>query len=223
MTRMLQRSWGGAWQALGAAPPAGLYEQLLAAYREPQRHYHTLQHLEECFTLALPLLPQMHKPGELLLALWFHDAVYEVRAHDNEARSADWADRAMLEAGLDGDSRTRVRELVMATCHDALPASNDAAILTDIDLAILAAPPGRFAEYESQIRAEYAWVPDEVFGIKRREVLLGFLRREQLYLTPALRARCEAAARRNLEAATGSLRALCSRPALRARSAPPPV
>lgn len=202
MTPLLQGAWDSAWQALGAAPPAGTYGQLLAAYREPQRHYHTLQHLEECFRLALELRPQMDRPAELLLALWFHDAVYDVQGRDNEARSADWADRAMLAAGVDGDSRARVRELVMATRHDALPCSHDAAILTDIDLAILAAPAARFAEYERQIRAEYAWVPDEVFSVKRREILLGFLRREHIYLAPALQARFEEAARRNLTTAT---------------------
>lgn len=202
MSTVLQEAWHIAWQALGAAPPAGVHEALLAAYREPQRHYHTLQHLEECFALALPLRPRMDRPAELLLALWFHDAVYDVQGRDNEARSADWADRVMREAGLGQDGRTRVRELIMATCHDALPASNDAAILTDIDLAILAAPPERFAEYEQQIRAEYAWVPGDVFAVKRREVLLGFLRREHIYGLPALRERFEAAARRNLVAAT---------------------
>lgn len=198
MTQLLQQAWDSAWQALGVAPPAGAYGQLLDAYREPQRHYHTLQHLEECFALALPMQPQMDRAAELLLALWFHDAVYDVHARDNEVRSADWADKLMRQAGLDDNVRGYVRELIMATRHDALPSSRDAAMLTDIDLAILAAPPARFAEYERQIRAEYAWVPDEVFTIKRREVLLGFLHREPIYLTPALRERFETAARRNL-------------------------
>ena len=35
-----------------------------------------------------------------------------------------------------------------------------------IDLAILGAPTARFADYERQIRAEYAWVAPEVFAVK---------------------------------------------------------
>lgn len=203
MTPLLQQAWNSAWLELGAAPPDGAYARLLDAYREPQRHYHTLQHLEECFALAQVLLPNMERPAEVLMALWFHDAVYDVQARDNEARSADWADRVMLEAGLGEDSRLRVKELIMATRHDAMASTPDAAILTDIDLAILGAPPARFTEYEDQIRAEYAWVPEDVFTVKRREILLDFLHREQIYLTPALQERLEAVARRNLAAATG--------------------
>uniref|UniRef100_A4XZU4 Uncharacterized protein n=1 Tax=Ectopseudomonas mendocina (strain ymp) TaxID=399739 RepID=A4XZU4_ECTM1 len=46
----LDTSWLRAWSELGLAPPAGLFEQLIAAYQEPQRHYHSLQHLIECLT-----------------------------------------------------------------------------------------------------------------------------------------------------------------------------
>jgi len=201
MDGTLKHAWEGAWQALGTAAPDGVHARLLAAYREPQRHYHTLQHLEECCALACTLVPQMARPGEVLLALCFHDAVYDVRARDNEERSAAWADEVMLEAKLDGAVRLRVHDLVMATRHDALPATPDAALLTDIDLAILAAPPARFAEYERQIRAEYAWVPEDVYALKRREVLQGFLHRDRIYQTEVLHGRFEAAARRNLAAA----------------------
>ncbi|VXC58971.1 hypothetical protein MASSI9I_80073 [Massilia sp. 9I] len=36
----------------GAPAPGGLHARLLQAYGEPQRHYHTLQHLDECLVLA---------------------------------------------------------------------------------------------------------------------------------------------------------------------------
>ncbi|MFC0253390.1 hypothetical protein [Massilia consociata] len=49
---LLHDTWHDAWRMLGAAASDGLYTQLLAAWREPQRHYHTLQHLEECLALA---------------------------------------------------------------------------------------------------------------------------------------------------------------------------
>ena len=133
--------WDRMWQELGAPAPDGLLAQLRQAYREPQRHYHTLQHLDECLVLADALRPNMERPAELELALWFHDAVYDVHAHDNEARSARWAAEAMRAAGLDADAAPRVTKLIMATCHAAQAASPDAAILTDIDLAILGAEP----------------------------------------------------------------------------------
>lgn len=198
--------WQRLWATLGLPAPAGLLEHLLSAWREPQRHYHTLQHLAECLALFDELRDQAQRPAEIELALWFHDAVYDVRAHDNEARSARWADQALCGAGLGPDSVQRIHDLIMATCHGAAPAcaAPDAALLTDIDLAILGAPEARFAEYERQIRAEYAWVAPEIYAVKRRAVLRGFLERDAIYATPVLHGRLEPQARHNLERATGN-------------------
>lgn len=202
----LAARWQTLWARPGPTPPAGLFERLRNAWREPQRHYHTLQHLEECLSLFDQVRDQAQHPPEIELALWFHDAVYDVRAHDNEERSAQWADQALTDAGLAPDSVRRIHDLIMATCHGASPASSaslDAALLTDIDLAILGAPAPRFAEYERQIRAEYAWVAPEVFAVKRRAVLRGFLDRPAIYATATLHQRLETQARRNLSDAVG--------------------
>ncbi|MCD2515329.1 N-methyl-D-aspartate receptor NMDAR2C subunit [Massilia sp. G4R7] len=203
MDRRAAKGWTAAWRTLGVAEPAGLYNRLLDAWSEPQRHYHTLQHLTECLTLADGLREEMTHPEEVVLALWFHDAVYDVRAHDNEARSAQWAVQALGDAGLAKDACERVEALIMATCHGAAasPGTPDSALLVDIDLAILGSDEARFAEYEAQIRAEYAWVPPDVFAVKRREVLRGFLDRARIYTTDTMVARFEAQARRNLASA----------------------
>lgn len=55
--------------------------------------------------------------------------------------------------------------------------------MLDIDLAILAATPERFIQYEQQIQQEYSWVDPEVYSIKRKEVLMNFYQSEPLYQT----------------------------------------
>ena len=65
-------------------------------------------------------------------------------------------------------------------------------MLVDIDLAILAAPPRRFAQYQQQIRAEYACVAEPPFAARRRSILRSFLDRESTYATPYFQARFEA-------------------------------
>ena len=202
---LLPARWLRTWASLNLAPPTGLCEQLLRAWAEPQRHYHTLQHLAECLTLFDTLRAHAKQPADIELALWFHDAIYDVQGHDNEARSAHWAVEALAAGGVDTARCQRVHDLIMATCHTALPASPDQALLVDIDLAILGAPAARFAEYTQQISAEYAWVPSEVYAVKRRAVLLGFLDREQIYTTPAVAQRLEERARANLAKAISSL------------------
>lgn len=195
-------SWSRVWDALGAPAPAGLMEQVLARYAEPHRRYHSQQHLHECLAHLGPALHLAEHPGEVEIALWFHDAIYELKAQDNEAQSAQWAALELAAAGLSPEVCERVVALVMATRHAALPPSGDAQLLMDVDLAILGATPQRFAEYEQQIREEYAWVPGWIFRRKRRAVLKQFLEREPLYATAHFRERLEAAARRNLAQAT---------------------
>ena len=198
-------SWRAAWQALGAAPNDALHAELLASYAEPPRAYHTGQHLAECLVLFDEFRVLAERPAEVEVALWFHDAVYDVHRHDNEAVSADWAHAALLDAGATADVAGRVAALVLATRHSVAPATADEQLLVDIDLAILGAAPARFAEYEAQIRVEYGFVPPAVFSEKRGAILAGFLARPVLYGTPALRERLEPQARLNLQAALAAL------------------
>lgn len=200
----LKEAWQLAWADLSLHAPAGLCEELLAAYEEPQRHYHSLQHLAECLAHFDQVRHLASYPGEVALALWFHDAVYDVQGKSNEQQSADWAVRALQAAGAGEASRARVLQLIMATQHHAEVHEPDQQLLVDIDLSILGATPERFAEYDRQVRAEYSWVPGLIYRVKRKAVLKSFLDREHIYNTPYFRERCEAQARRNLAAAVKS-------------------
>ena len=198
----LHRSWIRAWRGIGASDDAtALRDAVLGAYAEPHRSYHTLQHLHECIDRFETCRDLAARPAEVEVALWFHDAVYDVLRADNERRSADWARDAALAAGVPHDAAGRIDSLVMATRHATAPAGGDEQLLVDIDLAILGAGAARFAEYEEQIRREYAHVADAVFRSKRRAVLARFLAREAIYATPRLRAELEQRARANLSLA----------------------
>ena len=199
----LKAHWQAAWADMGLPAPSALFDALVAAWSEPWRHYHALQHLGECLDHLARERAHAQHPGEIALALFFHDAVYELQASDNEARSADWADRALAECGVAPESIARVHALVMATCHNAAATEPDAQLLVDIDLAILGAPPARFAEYEAQIRREYAHIPPDVFEPRRKRILGSFLARDPIYQTPGMHARCEARARVNLDPLQG--------------------
>ncbi|MDR7068676.1 putative metal-dependent HD superfamily phosphohydrolase [Pseudoxanthomonas japonensis] len=200
---LFSHSWQRAWAGIGAAGEgAALFARLKAAYAEPQRHYHTLQHLGECLSAFDAVHAQGEHPHEVELALWFHDAVYDIKGHDNELRSADWARDALRDAGVDASPAQRVHDLIMATRHTAVPSGQDEQLLVDIDLSILGAERARFDEYEQQIRKEYAYVPGFLFRRKRREILKGFLDRPAIYSTPDFHAALEARARDNLRRVT---------------------
>jgi predicted metal-dependent HD superfamily phosphohydrolase len=193
--------WTTAWQTLGLTPPDGLLEALRARYAEPHRHYHATEHLDACLRHFDTLQPLAQHPGEIALALWFHDAIYDIGVPGNEARSADWAQASLLQAGAAPEVAQRVHALVMATCHDVPPRTGDQEILLDVDLAILGAPPAVFARYEAQIRTEFADVPEDAFRQRRWRILQQFLDRPRIYHTELFHAAREAQARTNLERA----------------------
>ena len=201
-------SWNAAWRELGVQQPdEALFNRLVACYSEKHRHYHTLQHLRECLDTLAPERGRARHPAEVELALWFHDAFYDVHRDDNEARSADWARDAMLAAGVAPDAAQRVHAMVIATDGHAPSDDPDTQLLIDVDLAILGAPPERFDESSRQIRAEYIHRPDPVFREGRIRVLGGFLARPRLYVTEPFHDACEAQARANLQRAIEQLRA----------------
>lgn len=191
--------WQAIWHALGArAVDPTLLGALLARYDEPHRHYHARAHLEACLRHFDTLAAHATHPALVEMALWFHDAIYDIGATDNEARSADWARAALLAAGVDAASAERVHMLVMLTRHDQPPEDDDGRVLLDADLSILGARPEVFEAYEEQIRREFAQVPRDAFRARRRRVLQGFLDRPAIYHTPPFRGEREAQARRNL-------------------------
>ena len=202
----LETAWSDTWRDLGLRPPADdTLASLLAHWAQAHRRYHTQQHLRECLSLFDEHRALARHPGEVALAVWFHDAVYDTSRHDNEAASADWAARVLAQAAAATEVVQRVHALIMATRHSQAPATPDERLLVDIDLAILGAAPARFDEYERQIRDEYGFVPEALFREKRGEILRGFLERPALFATPALSDRFEAAARANLARAIAAL------------------
>ncbi len=205
---LLKRSWQRSFASYSTCENQqsdALFDQLLAAYTEAQRQYHTLQHLIECLTKFECVHEQTDFPREFEVALWFHDAIYDVKGHDNEKRSAMWAKESVLSAGRPIEESQRIYDLVMITQHSALPKTKDEKILVDIDLSILGEQAERFDEYDRQVRQEYAWVPDHVFKEKRREILTHFLARPQIFNSEYFLNNFEVRARENLQRAIAQL------------------
>jgi predicted metal-dependent HD superfamily phosphohydrolase len=183
-----------------------LAAELTAAYSEPHRRYHTVAHIEHCLDEAAGTLSYAVDLNEVRWALLFHDAVYDPRRQDNEARSADWACSIMAELGRPADEKERIRAMILATAHSGEPRAADEALVLDIDLAILGADEAAFDEYDRAVREEYAWVPEAVYRRERAKILESFLGRARLYHTVPYRARFERAARGNIGRALERLR-----------------
>lgn len=194
--------WKATWDQLGVPPTPALrnaYEDLIARYSEPHRKYHTVRHLDECFAKLEEIRALADRPAEVEVALWFHDAVYETRSTQNEAKSANLAAEVVQNAAKPMECVKRISDLIMATRHATVPRGNDARVLVDVDLSILGATAERFDEYERQVREEFSWVPSVLFKRERKKILEEFLARPTIFNTEPFRDRYEGQARANLD------------------------
>lgn len=193
-------SWLRGCKGIGARmETSAVLDQLMQAYSEPHRKYHTLQHLRECLQLFEKVQALAKNAAEIEIALWFHDAIYKTKRSDNEEQSARWARTVLSDAHVPEAVIDRVSELIRVTQHTGIPISADQQLLVDIDLSILGASKDRFEEYERQIREEYAFVPGWIFRHKRRLILKRFLDRPRLYHTAYFYTHLEEQARMNLQ------------------------
>ncbi|MGV9450111.1 HD domain-containing protein [Streptomyces sp. NPDC003635] len=186
----------------GGGPAAAVYaENLLARWQEPQRRYHTVEHLTAVLDQVDVLQEYAADPDVVRLAAWFHDAVYHPDRSENEERSARLAERALSEAGVPEPKAEQVARLVRLTVtHDPADDDRDGQVLCDADLAILAAPPTAYAAYTAAVREEYHFVPGDAFRAGRSAILRQLLDLPRLFRTPYGQEKWEATARYNLAA-----------------------
>src|SRR5437763_11397770 len=137
---------------------------------------------------------QAHDPIAMQAAILFHDCIYDPERADNEQRSADVARNVLQKLHAGPQLVERVCEMILATRHDHMPASDDARLIVDIDLTPLGKPQEEFDENGRAIRREFANVDEENYGAGRAELLKRFLQRPQLYFTEVFRRRYEAPA-----------------------------
>jgi predicted metal-dependent HD superfamily phosphohydrolase len=189
-----------------------LKRELSAFYEAEGRHYHSLAHIEAMLAMAGHYRASLHDPEAVEAAIWFHDAIYDSRAKDNEARSAALAEKKL--AGRTDEQRLgRITAMISATATHELPrsddenAARDAALFLDMDLAILGAPPDAFDAYEQAVRREYGWVEEPMWRAGRGAVLQNFLARPHIFHTEEFRQRFEARARQNMARSLEALEA----------------
>ncbi|MEU3446320.1 hypothetical protein AB0H29_03680 [Streptomyces thermolilacinus] len=189
------------------APPAARYaDDLLRRWAEPQRRYHTTDHLLAVLHRVDELADHADDLAAVRLAAWFHDAVYLPDRDTNEERSARLAERALPELGVDPARTAEVARLVRLTVtHDPAPGDRDGEVLCDADLAVLAGGAQAYAAYAAAVREEYGFVPDDAFRAGRAGVLRQLLGLPCLFRTPYGAEHWEPAARHNLTVELGLL------------------
>lgn len=199
-----QRLTGGSSDSAWAA---------LAGYADPQRAYHNTDHLDAMLA-GLDLVRGEAEFvaahfGEVELAIWFHDAIYDPLAKDNEAQSASlFRDCMAPAASMPARGVDHIEAMILATATHAPDADLSTRLLLDLDLRVLGSASDAYQQYARAVRAEYSAVPDDAWRAGRPAVLRRFLERDAIYQTRYFNSRLEELARKNLAEEIAALEAL---------------
>jgi predicted metal-dependent HD superfamily phosphohydrolase len=200
-----------AWRHAVGNAHDGYLDGLLIRYREPHRYYHTARHIMMVIRHLhdVSAMLESQPSAELVAAALYHDAIYDPRTSDNEARSASLANSQLAEIGWSYGRCATVGALILTTVgHSGSDADliTETAILLDADLAILGAEPHSYSAYVTAVRAEYFFVDDDQWRAGRGRILQGFLDRPRIFATDYMHTEFEHRARANIEAELASLR-----------------
>jgi predicted metal-dependent HD superfamily phosphohydrolase len=197
----LQTDWQDLVQQYTTAEKGeAFFKQLVERYSEKGRAYHNLSHIKALLETSAPYKAVIENYSAIFFAIWFHDAIYNTQASDNEEQSALMAVEALTDMAVPEDTFRVVQKMILATKHhsaEGLP--YDGKLFLDFDLSILGRDAAIYKEYSRAIRIEYDWVPEVLYRQGRRKVLSSFLHREKIYYSHQLAERFEAQARRNIE------------------------
>jgi predicted metal-dependent HD superfamily phosphohydrolase len=175
--RLIQRLVGDANHSTTKA-----LADLEAAYADPPRAYHNLNHIAECLDL-LDQIPADHDPS-IELAIWYHDAIYDPFSKSNEQDAADFMRRAATDLGVAADVIESAARLILITANHHQASAPDEQIIADIDLSILASPAPAYDRYARAIREEYKEVDEPTYRLARKAFLRSLLDPPSIFHTP---------------------------------------
>lgn len=179
------------------------YDELVAAYTNPHRHYHNLDHISGSLELLEKRWHLAEYPDALEMAWWWHDFIYKIpllrqQLVNNELESAIYAFKVLTELSVNQLIGVKVMARIMPTLHTYIPDYTDDRIIVDMDFVSLAAPPDVFNMHSENIRKEY-FASLEEYRIGRVNFFRKFLAgRPSIYLTKYFHKRYEAQAQKNI-------------------------
>ncbi len=140
----------------------GIDGLIIRNYDEPHRFYHNWTHIEYMLEMAKSV---NQLTDALLLAIVFHDIVYDPKATDNEEKSAD-----LFSKLYDGKGKLDIIEAIIDT-KTHIPRNELSGKLCMLDLLVLDGHIEKFIDFENKIFKEYQFVDYKLYKEKRIEIL----------------------------------------------------
>jgi predicted metal-dependent HD superfamily phosphohydrolase len=203
---ILQAEWRKDAARFQGRPAAMAFDELITRHNEPQRRYHGVGHLSALFYLMALHASHIAPGASARLAIWWHDAIYDPQARDNEERSAELACEHLAQLGAPAALiQTTANLILMTKNHWAGPSAGDGDYFLDADIAVLGAPAKVYDRYAADVRQEYAWAPDPAWRSGRSTFLHAAVTRPRLFRTDAFETSYGQQARINMRRELASL------------------
>lgn len=175
-----------------------LWNEIEAHYTASERHYHTLAHLDQIAGELLPCKNHFHNWTTVILAVTYHDIIYDTSREDNEEQSAEFARHRLAAMAFPPEESELCVRMILATKKHETHADEEINLFTDADLSILGADAATYDLYAGNIRKEYKRHNDLEYKAGRKRVLNYFLSLDKIFKTPYFFARYEQSSRINL-------------------------
>ncbi|WP_028665465.1 HD domain-containing protein [Runella zeae] len=175
-----------------------LWSEIQHQYSKPERHYHNLSHLNALVASLSNVFDKINNWQSLMMAVAYHDIVYNVLKNNNEEQSAKLAAERLEQLGLPQNSIAHCCAQIIATKGHIESNNQDTNYFIDADLAIFGSTPEAYKHYTHLIRKEYRYYPDLIYKPGRRKVLQHFVAMPRIYKTDYFYERFEYQARINL-------------------------
>jgi predicted metal-dependent HD superfamily phosphohydrolase len=179
------------------------------SYGESFRHYHTLEHIADCFEEYEEVKKHFRKPIFVKFALLYHDIVYIPGYDGNERASAARAALDAYKLGLGEEQRKYIMDCIEATARPAgsiLMCSKDHEYVHDIDYSILGQDKETFIQYENAIHNEFSIsYDDDKYRHGRLMFLNKLLNLNSIYFTDHFCKKYEKKAKENIRYAINVL------------------
>lgn len=154
-------------------------------YSESHRFYHTMTHINDCLLDVLKIKSSFDNINSVIMALFFHDIIYDSKSNSNELDSAILMKKMLAPFKFDDFFLSTVYDLILDTKHPSKPHTQDSYLLIDIDLLILSSDKEKFDKYNDDIRKEFSWVPDDMFELERKKFLNKLITSGNIYRSKA--------------------------------------
>lgn len=181
---------------------------LSTLYTQPHRHYHNLNHINECLVELENFHSKDFTYGDRRIvtrAIWYHDAVYNPYSKNNEVESAMliqpnyWMDNNEVRNAILATAKHMTTQVIKDKEGKEHPLPLATQVMLDIDLAGFGKPTQECLANGANIRKEYYKTNDREFAEGRLKFLRAIMQRESLYYTDLFKEKYHEQSQKNLK------------------------